>query len=379
MRALLVLAIAAASVAASTLAIALTSAPALAQARVEPPMRDAAPSQLAVVVLTGDASGNAALSDVISELLLRQGVEPQVQSQARFSPEAFLDSSPADARSYAFVSVHGTDRAKLYFRGPNGARFLLRELSLRDGLDELGRELIARVVETSLVALLHATEGVTQAEARAELAKESALGPPQPAPVPSRVSPPVSNVPPRAATPADLAAVFTLRALTHASGRELGPRFAAGFEGGGRFSMPHWPKLGARLGIEVAIPQHIDAEEADAAVLTIPLRAGLELGTAFELYFALSAGVDVVSLDPERIGDADLALNDASIDLVPVVRAEVRYELPLDAGFALTLAALADVALETTRYDVIQSGSRKTLAAPWAVQPGLAVGLGFRP
>jgi hypothetical protein len=358
------------------LAFTALTAPAFAQSAAP----EAPPSQLAVVVLTGEASGNTALSDVISELLLRQGVEPQVESQAQFSPDAFLDSNPRDARSYAFVSVRSRDRAKLYFRGPHGQRFLLRELSLRDGLDELGRELIARVVETSMVALLDSREGVSQAEARAELAKD-----PEPAPTESGSAPtPVASSAPEpgpepAPVRASLSPLFALRAVGHYTGPDLGPRFALGLEAGVRYSAPRWPKLGARLSFEAALPQELDADEAEATLLTFPIRAGLELGTSFDLFFALSAGVDIVHLNPERASSSELTPNDASTELTPVGRTEIRYELALSSSLSLALVALADVPLTTTRYDVIQDGARNTLARPWAVQPGLAIGLGFSP
>ena len=117
----------------------------------------------ALVVLIGNAGTSEGLRSVLSELLERQGVAVEYEERAHFSPSALLSES-RDTRVWVFVSQSGSRVAKLYFRGPSGARFLLRQLELKNGLDEVGRELIGQVVETSTVALSGVTATTTCAE-----------------------------------------------------------------------------------------------------------------------------------------------------------------------------------------------------------------------
>ena len=135
--------------------------------------------ETAVVVLVGDARSSSELVFVISELLLRQNVQPQFVPAQRFSPRELLDAGAGDTRVWVYIALAGPQRARLYFRGSLGQRVMLRELALRAGLDEVGRELIARVVEGATGALLHSQEGLSRAEAEVEVARSA---PPDPEP-----------------------------------------------------------------------------------------------------------------------------------------------------------------------------------------------------
>lgn len=333
------------------------------------------PAPQAVVVLIGEAANHRALSDVIAELLLRQNVQAQVESRDRFDPNVWLDESSSDARSFAFVSVPDAHTAELYFRGPRGQRFMRRELSLRDGLDEVGRELIARVVETSTVALMNTEQGVTREQARAELAKDAAPAP-APPPAPAEAAPEEQPEPPE---PVPLWRVLLgARALGHWTGDDLGARVAFGLEAGGRTRAGgFW--LGARFTAELGVPQALEASGIKANVLSAPLRLGVDAGTGFGLFLGLSTGFDIVSLDPDRSDDPALTLQRDSIELSAASRAELRYELPLSQALYLAFSALVDVPWRATRFDVEQAGTLKHLATPWRVQPGVAITLGATP
>jgi len=331
-----------------------------------------------VVVLIGEARGNAELSAVIAELLLRQNVQAQVESRERFEPEVWLDESSADARSFAFVSVRERHRAQLYFRGPNGQRFLLRELTLRDGLDEVGRELIARVVETSTVALMSSSEGVTRDEARAELAKDAEN---QPAPPPTAVvEPPRPSAPePQRPHASPWSTLLGVRALGQWTGADLGARIGLGVEAGARFRTRGGLRIGGRLSAEIALPQQLEAEGVAASVLTVPLRIGVDVGSELGVFLALSTGVDIEQLSPERAADQELMLASSSTALTPTSRAELRYEIALGSALYLALSALVDVPWTAAHYDVQQDGTLKHLATPWRAQPGAVITLGAMP
>jgi hypothetical protein len=358
----------------AALALLIGSSPRRASAQVA--VSQTAP--VAVVVLIAEAAESSALRDVIAELLARQGVQPQFEASQRFEPDAWLEQNPADARTFAFVSVRQPERAQLYLRGPRGERFMLRELALRAGLDELGRELIARVVETAVVALLHSDEGLNREQARAGLAQESQLA--LAAPVAAADEPPAT--PPRAAS-AEASerwrALLGLRSLVRYSGPDLGVLGAFGLEAGVALHEPGWPRLRARLSVEASLPQRLDAAGVEAKLVSIPMRLGIDVGTAFGLYLGLSTGFDLVHLDPEQASDDALSLTKNSMDLVPATRFELRYELALGSSACLGLSAFADAAWTATHYDVVENGTITHLATPWRVQPGVALSVGWLP
>jgi hypothetical protein len=331
----------------------------------------------AVVVLIAEASESVELRDVIAELLSRQHVAPRFEPSARFDPDAWLEQSAADASAWAFVRLRDAHRAQLYFRGPRGERFLLRELELRDGLDELGRELIARVVETAVVALLHSSEGMSREQARAGLEADEAQKPEPAAAAPPSPPPPPAREPMPA--PRRVFAQLGLRALGQWTGTDLGVRAGFGLESAIELRRPRWPRLRVRLAAELALPQSIEQDAVEARVIEAPLRLGFDIGTSFGLYLGLATGFDISHLAPRSAGDSGLTLAHASTELVPASRAELRQELALGAAFWLAFAASIDVPWKATRYDVIEGGVRKTLAKPSAVQPGTAVILGVTP
>jgi hypothetical protein len=330
-------------------------------------------SPLAVIVLIGDAGRSPPLEGVIEELLEHQSVQPRFETAERFEPNEWLDRSPTDARTFAFVAVPSQQRAQLYFRGPHGERFLLRELLLRNGLDEVGRELIARVVETSVVALLRSSEGLSRDEARAGLAKSG-----EPEPV---VEAPAEPAVPEAPAPVHerrVRALLGVRALGHWTGPDLGALAALGLEAGVAFETPGWPRLRARLSLEAALPQTLEGSGARARVVTLPMRVGMDVGTTFDLYVGVSTGFDVVYLDPQSAGES-LRLLDDSTELVAVSRVELRYEPRFGETFWLAISALADLPWTVTHYDVIRSGSREHLATAWRIAPGVALSIGVTP
>jgi hypothetical protein len=358
----------------ATAALALLIGPGAGAVRAQA-VRQGDAGPVAVVVLIGQAADSAELRDVVAELLARQGVKPQFENGERFDSELWLAQNPADARSFAFVSVLEPERAELHFRGPRGERFLVRELELRSGLDELGRELIARVVETAVVALLHTNEGISREQAAAELASaQAAAAAASTAPAETPVAEPP---PPEPAS--RWHALFGLRALGHYTGPDLGVRIGFGLEASVALHNPGWPRLRARLSAEGGLPQRLDEAGVEAQLVTVPLRLGIDVGTTSGLYVGLSTGFDLVHLDPDDASSDALTLTDPSTEFVPASRLELRYELPLGAHGWLALSALADLTWRTIHYDVVQGGTVRHLATPWRVQPGLALSFGVTP
>lgn len=341
------------------------------------PSDDASPDAdgpaTAVVVLIGPAADGAELGDVLSELLERQRIRPEIVLEERFDPGSLLSEGEADSRVWVFIVLRGEHQARLYFRGPLGKRFLLREVALKNGLDEVGRELIAQIVETSSVALLHSTAGITRDEAKASLAKQGTEHetPPAPAVKPKPAEPHPSSAPP-------LAAVVAARGVL-VWNHDGGPAVGAGAETGlgTRFGKSFVGR--ARLVFEYRAPQTIKTPELDASFGSVALRAGIDGGFAagpHAFLLGLGAGVDFDRVSTDAVHDPALSLSPESNDVIGALRGELRYEVTVGSLWLAT-SVLADFATAHTHYDIARPSGTSRLAELWLVRPGIGLGIGW--
>lgn len=343
---------------------------------------ESAPAR-AQVVLVGDAGRGDALGAVLAELLVRQDVTPEFDRRERFRTSALLAENAGDARVWVFVTLHGSRTARLYFRGPYGNRFLLRELSLKNGLDELGRELIAQVVETSTLALLRSEAGLSREEAQRDLSlrgelrdDEEAAPLPAPPPQPSRAARTRAS-----RTDGSLRYEIAGRLAEKWTGPDLGVDTALGLETGLSLRPSRSVLVRGRVVFEQGLGQAIETSGAAADTRTTSVRAGLDLGTTsgpHGFVGGASGGVDLVRLSPRKTDDASLAPAGAVTVETPLVRLDARYELTL-GSFRATVGVLCDVALEGTHYDVRRGDERTRVAEPWALRPGASLTVGWAP
>jgi hypothetical protein len=352
--------------------LALVSAAVSATATLPAAAADGAPP-VAVVALIGAAGDSSELAAVLSELLERDGVRPEIASGERFDADTLLSEGENDARVWVFVVLRGPRQARLYFRGPLGKRFLLRELSLRSGLDEVGRELIAQVVETSTVALLHSEAGMSRDEASASLARERAEPAPKPAPVPKPHA-----VRPRPA-PSPLIAAAGARALVLWNRSSAGPAAGVGAEGGLGVTLPRSLLVRGRLAFEYRLPQTIATPRLDASFGSVALRGAVDTGIAagrHSFWVGLGAGADFDHAGTDSARDRSLRLAPTSHSASALLRAELRYELTLGAVW-LAVASFIDVSTVHTHFDVADPGGPVRLAELWVVRPGFALTVGW--
>ncbi len=343
----------------------------------------------ALVVLIGDAGRAAELTLVLSELLNRQGVAPEFERRERFRASALLSESIDDARVWVFITESGPHVAKLYFRGPLGKRFLLRTLSLRNGLDELGRELIAQVVETSTVVLLRSEGGLSREEAKAGLSDQGEPGDafeaddasPASRPAEAEVASDVEAAAPPIAKmqKTHLEYELSARGVAKWTGADLGLDHGAGLETALAWRSARAVLVRGRLSFEYIFGQLIDASAVSATIRTTALRAAVDVGAAFgssALVVGLGGGVDLARISPKATPDSSLDLAPTSTGIIPVVRVEARYELTL-GSFRMTAGLLGDASLVDTHYDVRRGAGQSRVATPWPVRPGMALTLGW--
>jgi len=225
------------------------------------------------------------------------------------------------------------------------------------------------VVESSVVALLHSSTGLSREEASAEVARETQS---------SNVAPPRHEEPQPAQPKTERAPSLSLSTVFRYGLASSGPDFelahGPGIElgVGGRGAL----FLRARVGADAFFPQTIDAAELHATLRTVAVRASFDAGVALAprnfLALGIGAGADVTRIDPGDAGAESVAPASPRTNVVPVVRSELRYELHTGRA-VLGAAAFVDVSLARTHYDLLDDGASTEVAAPWTVRPGAAL------
>jgi hypothetical protein len=344
-------------------------------------------SEDATVVLVGDIPGMTELADTLVELLERQKVRPHVVRAPGFDPETVISGGQQDESVSAFVVPETTTSAQLYFRGPRAKRFLLRGLPLRNGLDEYGRELIAQVVESSVLALLHSNAGMTREQASVELAhapdaaRTDAVTAPKTDATAAALTDATSSRTPgvaaRARPASDWRGWVAIRYALEWSGSDLGAAHGPGLETG-----LEWAALRTRVTAERWFPQNIASPELSASVQTTALRLVVDARwprrTTHALVAGFGAGVDILSAQPTASHDPALTLAPERSHAVPVLRTELGYQLRADPWRVMALA-FVDGSLLDTNYDLERADSAVRVATPWSWRPGVALVLGWAP
>lgn len=338
----------------------------------------------AFITLVAGAARSPELRSVLNELLERDNIDARFAERARFGSSDLLDTSESEGTVGVFVVPNGRGDARVYFRAPDGERFLVREVSLNSGFDAMGRELIAQIVEASVVALLHSGVGLSRAQVKAAL--ESGADEAHEASAPK---PAVSR---KIATEPDLAPMPAPRKVVLLEGW-CAARYAADWSGSA-LGIGHGPGLELGIGVrwrvlvrgrftlEQDFPVGLSAGPIAARVMTSRWRTALDLGTAFgensALALSFGVGQDASRIVPTTSRDPMVLPAAASREAPTIVHSEVRFESGT-AQFQIALAAGVDVPLVHTPYDVDRGASAKQLAEPWPVHPNAALALAWRP
>jgi hypothetical protein len=353
-----------------------------------PPASDAIPSQ-ALVVLVGAAGRDAELRALLRELLERRGVHTRISEQSSFGREQLLEPAAASG-VLVFIVPGAAGSVGLYFRAPDGERFLLRSLLLRAGFDDLGRELVGQVVETAVVSLLHTAEGMTRAQAQLALTLDepaaAATAPAKKAEIPAdaakRAPLKPALVPPKATPSTLLLGWFALRYGAVALGTQLGVAHGPGLELGLGMKR-QLLLLRSRVTLERDFPQSFTTSLIAAELTRVRWRVTADAGLALTgeqlLLVSFGLGQELLEVKPSAASGSSIAPAAAFRDRAPVVQAELRYEASLLARFRIAAALGADVSLVETHYDVARPAEREPLLRPWLIRPSASLALAFCP
>jgi hypothetical protein len=338
----------------------------------------------ATITLIGATAQSPELRGVLNELLERDNIETRFAERARFGSGELLDANFSEKTVGVFIVPSGRGTVRLYFRAPDGERFLVRDVTLSSGFDVVGRELIAQILEASVVALIHSGVGLSREQVKAELdesanegrednAPKLAVAPaPAPGPVLSQQQPPHKTV--------LLEGWLAARYAAEWSGSALGIRNGPGLELG--LGVRSRVLVRARLMLEQDFPVGLSAGPIDARVTTSRWRTALDLGAALgensALALSLAVGQDASRVEPTASRDPSVLPAASSREAPTIVHSGVRFEAG-SAQFQVALATGVDVPLVRTPYDVDRGLNAKQLAMPWPVLPGAALSLAWRP
>jgi hypothetical protein len=343
------------------------------RAEADPATAAAAPEVNARVSITlvGRASLAKELDDLLLEWFDSQQVRVDIRRQASLDRSEVMAKTADTQTLRIWMTLVGTS-VRLYYADPAGERFLVRNIPLRNGLDEVGREHVVQVLVTSAEDFVSRRISSTAQEVEASL--------PPPPPAPPR---PVAPAPPPPVAPA---------APSFGCGPRIGPLYAVtmrGAEGVGNGP-------GAVLGIACASPRvwwalsmsaryelPTTAHGTDVSVkirtlgarwtLAIetpdprPLGAGVEIG----------GGVDHAAFEPSALPGATVTPRASGSDFRPVALFAARGSL-WQGRARLTLSAGIAVPLLKTHYDVAAGSDRLTQVTPWRVEPTFTLEASWR-
>jgi len=338
----------------------------------------------AAITLVGDAAQSPELRSVLNELLERDNIDALFVERTRFGSGELLDTNSSEKTVGVFIVPSGPDAACVYFRAPDGERFLVRDVTLSSGFDVVGRELIAQIVEASVVALLHSAVGLSRDQVKAELDESANKGrednAPKPTVAPAPARGPLLSSQQRALKAVLLEGWLAARYAAEWSGSALGIRHGPGLELG--LGIRSRVLLRARLMLEQDFPVGLSAGPIDARFTTSRWRTALDFGVALgensALAVSLGVGQDASRIEPTASRDPSVLPAASSREAPTSVHSEVRFEAG-STQFQVALAAGVDVPLVHTPYDVDRGANARQLATPWPVLPGAALSLAWRP
>lgn len=323
------------------------------------------------------------------------GSAPRWGRVARFDPMEILQTvhdSPSIV-VHAWVDTSDPARARLYFAARSGERFLVRDVELTRGFDEVERESLSNVLDLSITALIeNERAGLTRAEAQEVLVarKQAAQSTQRDVPVVPRPEP----GPPRAQLPP---AVIVGRPAAGPSrgGRVELRAFYGAIAPGGGLPIAHGPGLGValdggaddRLAMGVWLsgqylwPVRYSGASVGADLESIAARGGLEVilpVSAARVSARFGVGADAVHVSPRPgTGDPSAMLTSPRWTEALAFTGAIGVRWPLGSRLVLGAAVFADLLPTVVDYDQAVGGVSSAVISPRRVRPGLMVELGI--
>ena len=263
--------------------------------------------------------------------------------------------------------------------GKDSGRYLVRDLAVEHGMDELDQERLAQVVFSSALAVWQGRTESPRFEIERRLGtSERASGEPMP---PSAAPPPtVVPVAPAEQRPGARPAIV-----------EYSVRVGYALSARGPEGLGHGPELwgtllerrrrhllGGFLMATYLLP--FEGKERELTLKLTGMRArvgalvGQAVGEVFRVELGVGIGADIIHYQPSV--SPDLSPLPDETETRPVVGAFLGGSVPAGAA-RIVLAVGADVQLARTIYQIQRGGTTYDVLKPWPVAPGLGLLIAF--
>jgi hypothetical protein len=335
-------------------------------------------AQIVFVNVTGDW---ASLRQAIGDLLLMHRITPHFEQRPAFTQQDLLAQEPwADPqRATVWIVMQHPQQVRLVFADPLIQRFLVRDIPLPQGLDDLGRETVAQVVESSMLSLREGSVGMSRSEVKTVFAPSSSSSV-ESTPSASRWRASPDAPAPAEAAPRHFRARFGVNYQAVLTGRDFGPEHGPGVAVGLEYlrAKDSFIALGA-------FEWRFEKEHRDAEFkLTVQnnlawLLLGWRKPTPDSAVVVLvGPGLQLSRVRPTLIvNDAAASTTDHLVHVTPWVRLAAGLESDR-SGFALQVLGKLDVSAYKTHYDIARDGTSVPLASTWVAQPGIVVSVFWR-
>lgn len=307
------------------------------------------------------------LRQVAAELLARLSVSLRAERVERIDVEDLARPLPQHAAylARAFVDLRDPRRATLWFVDPVHDRILVRQLERVPSGEEMLREELGHILETSTEGLLSGAE--------VGLPRASVLPP-----VKAQEGAPPKDDARRVWTKpsAQFAVLYELQALSSEALLTHGP------EASGHFAVPSGRgAFGIWLTGQYRFPIHVESPPVGARLEGGALRAMLTFDwprdASVTMRAALGAGADILRLEPESLGGTGVTLAEARVLSFALVRAALGLEMRVSPMLSLFSRIAVDVDAAGTRYVFEGREGERLVLDPWALRPALALGAGL--
>lgn len=334
----------------------------------------------AEVLLAGELGRSRELRELLTELLASHQVEPHFRRVSRITEKELLSDRAGEGHRVRIgLSLRNKTLVRLYLADAHLGRYLVRDVPLSNGLDEVGREGVAQVVGSTTRALLENDAAMTRDEMQRALRRDlDADNPEKPSPPPP--------IPPKSAPPSEPARGERWRLelgvgyATEWSGPDLGLLHGPGV----RLGVGHGGEASGVFGV-VHVMQGFE-QEHEAAELLVQVRTtsarlllGAELGMAptSALSVAFGAGFDAQRVTPRAVPGGLPDIAPEQTHTTPWLSLELGPRWVV-SPLVLSLLGVVDVGLQDTHYDVRGLQQDDELFVPWRIRPGLVFGVAWQ-
>jgi hypothetical protein len=325
------------------------------------------------IVLVGRAAQTPTLEQSIDALAQSEGLTPRFVHLAELPRQELADvaTRPTPGRVRVWIDLPQPNRALLLISEPTGQNYIVRELPLSNNLDEVDREQIAQVVQSSTLALLRGDRSLDRASMQRALGvTPTPAVPPTPVPEEAHAEP----------APTSFGRLTLGPCYSWAwTGAQLEERHALGLLFGmTEIADSNWSLT---MAVYAGLPQQhrtsLVGLKTRESSLYLLLGRAWSLSERFDVRGSLGPGLMDTQATPLPSKDDSVQLRGSTTHFRPSLRAELGVELTL-SSFVLTLGPTADVHLERTHYDVRRAGQRLRAITPWMVVPGGQLTVGYR-